>query len=74
MDRKSETDCKSFDSNAGACFATPAITESPQSAFDLEVVDQGGEGFRTLLGSEQGMDLALRVASAVTRLRGIAMP
>ena len=38
-----------------------------------EVTDQNGEGFRTLLGWEQGIDLALRVAVAVTRLRGIAI-
>jgi hypothetical protein len=43
------------------------------NAVELEVTDQNGEGFRTLMGWEQGMDLALRVAVAVTRLRGIAM-
>jgi hypothetical protein len=43
------------------------------NAVELEVVDQNGEGFRTLLGWEQGMDLALRVAVAVTRLRRIAI-
>jgi hypothetical protein len=42
------------------------------NAIELEVTDQGGKGFRTLLGWEQGMDVALRVAVAVTRLRGIA--
>ena len=30
-----------------------------------EVTDQNGEGFRTLLGWEQGIDLALRVALAL---------
>jgi hypothetical protein len=44
---------------------------SPFSPGRLEVVDQNGAGFRTLLEWEQGMDLALRVAVAVTRLRGI---
>jgi hypothetical protein len=43
------------------------------NAVEFEVTDQNGEGFRTLLGWEQGMDLALRVAVAVTRLRGIVM-
>jgi hypothetical protein len=43
------------------------------NAVELEVTDQNGEGFRTLMGWEQGMDLALRVAVAVTRLRGIVM-
>jgi hypothetical protein len=43
------------------------------NAVELEVTDQNGEGFRTLLGWDQGMDLALRVAVAVTRLRGIAI-
>ena len=43
------------------------------NAVELEITDQDGEGFRVLLGWEQGMDLALRVAVAVTRLRGIAM-
>jgi hypothetical protein len=43
------------------------------NAVELELTDQNGEGFRTLLGWEQGMDLALRVAVAVTRLRGIVM-
>ena len=43
------------------------------NAVELEVTDQNGEGFRTLLGWEQGIDLALRVAVAVTRLRGIAI-
>jgi hypothetical protein len=43
------------------------------NAVELEVVDQEGKGFRTLLGWGQGMDLALRVAVAVTRLRGIAI-
>jgi len=43
------------------------------NAVELEVTDQEGKGFRTLLGWEQGMDLALRIAVAVTRLRGIAM-
>jgi hypothetical protein len=40
------------------------------NAVELEVTDQDGEGFRTLLAWEQGMDLALRIA--VARLRGIA--
>ena len=43
------------------------------NAVELEVSDQDGQGFRTLLGWEQGMDLALRVAVAVIRLRGIAI-
>jgi hypothetical protein len=43
------------------------------NAVELEVVDQDGAGFRALLGWEQGMDLALRVAVAVIRLRGIAI-
>jgi hypothetical protein len=43
------------------------------NAVELEVTDQDGKGFRTLLGWEQGLDLALRVAVAVTRLRGIAI-
>jgi hypothetical protein len=43
------------------------------NAVELEVVDQDGEGFRTLLGWERGMDLALRVTGAVIRLRGIAI-
>jgi hypothetical protein len=43
------------------------------NAVELEVTDQDGKGFRTLLGWEQGVDLALRVAVAMTRLRGIAM-
>ena len=43
------------------------------NAVELEVINENGEGFRTLLGWEQGMDLALRVAVAMTRLRGIAM-
>ena len=43
------------------------------NAVELEVVDQNGKGFRTLLGWEQGMDLALRVAVAVIRLRRIAI-
>ena len=37
------------------------------NAVELEVTDQDGKGFRTLLGWEQGIDLALRVAVAVTR-------
>jgi hypothetical protein len=41
------------------------------NAVELEVIDQDGNGFRTLLGWEQSMDLALRVA--VVRLRGIAI-
>jgi hypothetical protein len=41
------------------------------NAVELEITDQDGEG--ALLGWEQGMDLALRVAVAVTRLRGIAV-
>jgi hypothetical protein len=43
------------------------------NAVELEVTDQDGRGFRTLLGWEQGLDLALRVAVALTRLRGIAI-
>jgi hypothetical protein len=43
------------------------------NAVELEVIDQDGNGFRTLLGWEQSMDLALRVAVAVVRLRGIAI-
>ena len=43
------------------------------NAVELEVTDQDGKGFRTLLGWEQGADLALRVAVAVDRSRGIAM-
>jgi len=43
------------------------------NAVELEVVNQNGEGFRALLGWEQGIDLALRVAIALTRLRGIAV-
>ena len=43
------------------------------NAVELEVTDQDGTGFRTLLGREQGVDLALRVAVAVTWLRGIAV-
>jgi hypothetical protein len=43
------------------------------NAVELEITNQDGEGFRTLLGWEQGIDLALRVAVAVTRLRGIAI-
>jgi hypothetical protein len=50
-----------------------AWSEFDLNAVELEVADPDGEGFRTLLGSEQGMDLALRVAVAVTRLRGIAI-
>ena len=47
--------------------------ECDLNAVELEVVDQDGEGFRTLLGWEQGMNLAWRVAVAVIRLRGIAI-
>ena len=36
------------------------------NAVELEVTDQDGAGFRALLGWEQGMDLALRLAVAVT--------
>ena len=43
------------------------------NAVELEVTDQDGAGFRALLGWEQGMDLALRLAVAVMRLRGIAI-
>ena len=43
------------------------------NAVGLEITDQDGEGFRTLLGWEQAMDLALRIAVAVMRLRGIAI-
>ena len=43
------------------------------NAVELEVTDQDGKGFRTLLGWEQGVDLALWVAVAVTWVRGIAM-
>jgi hypothetical protein len=43
------------------------------NAVELEVTDQDGKGFRSLLGWEQGIDLPLRVAVAVTRLRGIAI-
>lgn len=43
------------------------------NAVELEVTDQNGDGFQTLLGWEQGIDLAIRVAVAVTRLRGIAI-
>ena len=39
------------------------------NAVELEITDQDGAGFRTLLGWEQGMDLALRIAVAVTRYR-----
>jgi hypothetical protein len=42
------------------------------SAVELDVIDQEGGGFRALLGPEQGIDFALRVAVAVIRLRGIA--
>jgi hypothetical protein len=42
-------------------------------ALELEVVDQDGEGFRALLGWEHGINLALRVAVAVTRLRSVAI-
>ena len=48
-------------------------SEFDLNAVELEVTDQNGEGFRTLLGWEQGLDLALRVAVAVTRLRGVAI-
>jgi hypothetical protein len=41
------------------------------NAVELEITNQDGAGFRILLGWEQGMDLALRIA--VTRLRGIAI-
>jgi hypothetical protein len=47
--------------------------EFDPNAVELEITAQDGAGFRTLLGWEQGMDLALRVAVAVTRLRGIAI-
>jgi hypothetical protein len=43
------------------------------NAVELEITNQDGAGFRILLGWEQGMDLALRIAVAVTRLRGIAI-
>jgi hypothetical protein len=43
------------------------------NAIELEVADQDGAGFRTLLGWEQAMEFALRVAVAVTRLRGITI-
>jgi hypothetical protein len=43
------------------------------TAVELEATDQDGKGFRALLGWEQGMDVALRVALAVTRLRGMAI-
>jgi hypothetical protein len=43
------------------------------NAVELVVTDQNGEGFSILLGGEQGIDLALRIAVAVTRLRGIAV-
>ena len=42
------------------------------NAVELEVTNQDGAGFRALLGGEQGMDLAPRLAVAVMRLRGIA--
>jgi hypothetical protein len=48
-------------------------TEFDLNAVELEVSDPNGEGFRTLLGWDQALDLALRFAVAVTRLRGIAM-
>jgi hypothetical protein len=43
------------------------------NAVELEITNQDGPGFRTLLGWEQAMEFALRVAVAVTRLRGIAI-
>jgi hypothetical protein len=43
------------------------------NAVEIEIADQDGAGFRTLVGWQQGMDLALRVVVAVTRLRGIAI-
>jgi hypothetical protein len=43
------------------------------NAVELEITNQDGAGFRTLLGWDQAMEFALRVAVAVTRLRGIAI-
>jgi hypothetical protein len=43
------------------------------NAVELEITNQDGAGFRTLLSWEQAMELALAVAIAVTRLRGIAI-
>jgi hypothetical protein len=43
------------------------------NAVELEITNQDGAGFRTLMGWDQAMEFALRVAVAVTRLRGIAI-
>jgi hypothetical protein len=43
------------------------------NAVELEISNQDGAGFRALLSWDQGMDLALRIAVAVTRVRGIAV-
>jgi hypothetical protein len=43
------------------------------NAVELEIVDQKGAGIRTLMGSKQGIDVALRVAVAVIQWRGIAI-
>lgn len=50
-----------------------ARAEFGLNAVELEVLDQDGAGFRALLAWEQGIDLALRVAVAATRLRGVAI-
>jgi hypothetical protein len=51
--------------------ATIAIrADHDVNAVELEIADQNGAGFRTLLDALQALDAAARIVTAVARLKG----
>jgi hypothetical protein len=44
------------------------------NAVELTVTDAVGDGFRTLFGLDQAIDVAMRLIGSVARLRGWSVP
>jgi hypothetical protein len=47
-----------------------AVPDYPLASVRVEIVDPSGAGIRCLFGLPQALDLALRLATSVSRLRG----